>query len=149
VRHVVVKKAVISFFPIIKQRIKLTLGLLVEVSEVLPLLLVDDGEDSGNGLSDSVARLSVLISQIGSCGPCDLPSPWSGLDILLILPDTLSPTLSGGVSLPLLSSIYTLDIPSVQTISIFHFFDRASKQTTPTSWSTCWRNHRQSSEPSS
>jgi hypothetical protein len=34
---------------------KLTLGLLVEVSEVLPLLLVDDGEDSGNGLSDSVA----------------------------------------------------------------------------------------------
>jgi hypothetical protein len=41
---------------------KLTLGLLVEVSEVLPLLLVDDGEDSGNGLSDSVAvRLALFF----------------------------------------------------------------------------------------
>lgn len=32
-----------------------TLGLLVELPEVLPLLLVDDSEDSGNGLADSVA----------------------------------------------------------------------------------------------
>lgn len=37
------------------RRYKLTLGLLVEIPEVLPLLLVDDGQDSGNGLSDSVA----------------------------------------------------------------------------------------------
>ena len=33
-----------------------TLGLAVELPEVLPLLLVDDGEDSGDGLSDRVAR---------------------------------------------------------------------------------------------
>jgi hypothetical protein len=30
--------------------------LLVELSEVLSLLLVDDGEDSGDGLSDAVAE---------------------------------------------------------------------------------------------
>jgi hypothetical protein len=47
----------ISFCPrSLPTQSSLTLGLLVEVSEVLPLLLVDDGEDSGNGLSDSVAR---------------------------------------------------------------------------------------------
>lgn len=32
-----------------------TLGLLVELPKVLPLLLVDDSEDSGNRLADSVA----------------------------------------------------------------------------------------------
>ena len=41
---------------------KLTLGLLVEVSEVLPLLLVDDGEDTGDRLADSVASQHQLCS---------------------------------------------------------------------------------------
>lgn len=39
-----------------------TLGLLVELPEVLPLLLVDDSEDSGNGLADSVATWIVSDS---------------------------------------------------------------------------------------
>ena len=34
---------------------QLTLGLFVELSEVLPLFLVDDGEDSSDGFADSVA----------------------------------------------------------------------------------------------
>jgi hypothetical protein len=41
--------------PFLLDNSKLTLGLLVEVSEVLPLLLVDDGKDSCDRLSDSVA----------------------------------------------------------------------------------------------
>ncbi len=32
-----------------------TFGFLVEFTQVLPLLLVDDGEDTGDGFSDSVA----------------------------------------------------------------------------------------------
>lgn len=54
----------ISFFSPRYRKDRLTLGLLVEVSEVLPLLLVDDGEDSGNGLSDSVAVLSACRSSV-------------------------------------------------------------------------------------
>ena len=39
--------------------IRLTLGLLVEIPKVLPLLLVDDGQNSSDRLSDTVAILSV------------------------------------------------------------------------------------------
>jgi hypothetical protein len=61
---------------------KLTLGLLVEVSEVLPLLLVDDGEDSGNGLSDSVAGCQLPLSSFSSWVHSALPSFPLGLDLL-------------------------------------------------------------------
>ena len=63
----------------------LTLGLLVEIPEVLPLLLVDDGQNSSDGLSDTVAVLSALTRRldddtssgvgvvVGSCGLVFLP----------------------------------------------------------------------------
>lgn len=49
------------------------LGLLVELPEVLPLLLVDDSEDSGNGLADSVD-----LGQLASRATGDLLHPQRG-----------------------------------------------------------------------
>lgn len=43
-----------------------TLGLLVELPEVLPLLLVDDGENSGDGFADGVAEVSQHIHFVDS-----------------------------------------------------------------------------------
>jgi hypothetical protein len=46
---------------------RLTLGVLalVQVPDVLPLLLVDDGQDTGDGLSDGVAMGEKRNSQLG------------------------------------------------------------------------------------
>jgi hypothetical protein len=51
-----------------------TLGVLVELAEVLALLLVDDGEDTGDRLADGVAKWTLAMEWDDSYGSCTEPS---------------------------------------------------------------------------